>query len=76
MFWLIILGYILSWQQEHEVGGSVASIVRRQNELNVHHAQPLPLSVDQFNPMMQCSCSQDVSSHLHTPSLEMSPRQI
>lgn len=74
MFWLIILGCILSWQQEREVGGSVASIVRRQSELNVH-AQ-LPLSVVQFKPMMQCSRSQGVSSHLHTPSLEMSPRQV
>lgn len=33
-------------------------------------------SVVQFRPTMQCSRSQGVSSHLHAPSLEMSPRHV
>lgn len=52
------------------MGGSVASIVRRQSELNAH-TQPLSLSVVQFRPTTQCSRSYGDASQT---CLEEKPR--
>lgn len=61
-----ILESIGSWQQELEVGGHSASIVRKLSKLDAH-AQPLPLS--SYSVFR-------VYSYLSAPNLEMPPRHV